>query len=542
MKITISILLFILIFRIDSFSQNQFNLEWSENDDASIFPATSICVNYYNKECSKVRLDTDENVIVAATTYENNNYDFIILKYSNDGNLIWKKVIDYNNLSEDKITDIHIDSNNNIFILGESILDNGSKVVFIKLDSQGNTIFIKNYSDNYDYAEPRKMVFDNSGNSYITGLIKIFDDFLWNDYFFIVKLNTNGDFVWENLLLDNNFTYNSFNINIVNDTIFTLGSIRNNNPTPSVLKVLIQKHDLNGNLYNNYEIDVEQMSISSSHIDHLGNCYLGFFSEYKIKKFNIFGIEDWTVSIPSNLPSNINADELRFITTDEDLNVYTTGRYYGENYGDTLSYTNGDILTLKLSSSGGIVYSHLYNHLGTHGYEGGNHLFVDNNGNVAVAGQSQKYNTWTEHDFVAIVLDPLGNEVDIIRYGDDDVEEAKSIHMDNDLNLYITGIGSAGSLLTQKYSFYDPVGINNTISNEKIKIYPNPFLTDIYIENEDNKFMSFQLFNVNGKLIINKEFNDSMNNIKIKKYLVKGIYFYRIKTNSKIITGKLIKN
>jgi len=75
-----------------------------------------------------------------------------------------------------------------------------------------------------------------------------------------------------------------------------------------------------------------------------------------------------------------------------------------------------------------------------------------------------------------------------------------------------------------------------------VNIYPNPTTDKIYIDLNDMNHCSFELFNAQGKSIIQKELNLPKNSVGMQE-LSKGLYLYRVKVDDKQIkTGKIIKD
>ncbi|HEY5771303.1 MAG TPA: T9SS type A sorting domain-containing protein, partial [Chitinophagaceae bacterium] len=76
-----------------------------------------------------------------------------------------------------------------------------------------------------------------------------------------------------------------------------------------------------------------------------------------------------------------------------------------------------------------------------------------------------------------------------------------------------------------------------------VKIYPNPFTSNIIVTLEKNDINSnFELFDIAGRKIMTSKLNNSINKIQFNKP-GGGIYMYRL-TNSKgkvFATGKLVR-
>lgn len=81
------------------------------------------------------------------------------------------------------------------------------------------------------------------------------------------------------------------------------------------------------------------------------------------------------------------------------------------------------------------------------------------------------------------------------------------------------------------------VGVNESISNNKGVLYPNPTISSLTIDLKDY-IINVQIFDFTGKLI-ESIFNHS-NSVNVS-HLISGIYFLKIETEAGIITEKFIK-
>lgn len=114
--------------------------------------------------------------------------------------------------------------------------------------------------------------------------------------------------------------------------------------------------------------------------------------------------------------------------------------------------------------------------------------------------------------------------------------------------VYTTNTGTNGSVAQGVQQPYE-ISVVSEIEQTKdiylmCTIYPNPttnFLT-LKIENFNNKNLSYQLYDIQGKLLENKKMNEN-NTIIVMKNLVPAIYFLKvIKENKEIKIFKIIKN
>ncbi len=112
---------------------------------------------------------------------------------------------------------------------------------------------------------------------------------------------------------------------------------------------------------------------------------------------------------------------------------------------------------------------------------------------------------------------------------------------------YQTHTGASGSVaegVQQPYEISVVTGLEKTKGiNLSVSAYPNPttdFL-ELKVESEKLKDLSFQLFDMNGKLLQSEKITSNQTSI-VMSNLVSGIYFVKvIQVNKEIKTFKIIK-
>lgn len=522
------------------FAQDIYTLDWSKAEPSQIISYTEDCSDPLTTECQKVRLDSEKNVIVAGSSLENGDFDFLIVKYANNGDLMWKYLLSPATGSVDYLTGIQIDTEDNIIVIGQSQQSNDiAKSIVMKFSPAGDIIWQSTYSNAYAWSFPQDLSLDDNGNVYLTGYIN-------KDYHhresFVAKFDKNGTFVWDDIYSDDeNGTYRGLKIRIVNEQIQSLGDFVASSPFD--WRMVFLKHDKNGNLIQSNETSIlgQGGGLTSYYIDAQGNAYIGLFGTFKILKFNTDGGQQWAFTVPNNLPSNVIAEEVEDIISDTNGNVYITGRHYGEHYGNNALYTNGDLQVVKISPDGNLIYGYKYQNLGTNSFDGGNRLFLGKDNYLIVGGQSQKEYIGSDYDYVAIVLNEFGIAIDTLRYSEQGDEVIKSVTMDADLNFYVTGTGN-GNTLTQKYFFQGLLDAKeDNWVKENRSIYPNPFNEFINIGlSEKYNHIDFRLFDSSGRMV--KEFLNIGADVRIDMHtLEKGAYYYQIITENYTHLGKLLK-
>ncbi|MFZ0453900.1 MAG: SBBP repeat-containing protein [Ignavibacteriaceae bacterium] len=191
-----------------------------------------------------VKIDRDLNVYVTGSCTGSNNYsDIVTIKYDENGNIRWTDLYDGDNHNLDYPSSLSITDNENIFVAGSSENSNsnstfvvirydssGSKkivkkdnsgnaklgsyvdrngdlyvcesiigeIISSKYDSNGNLIWDNNYKTTIS-PYLAKMIVDNSGNTYLTGMTNTN-----NDSLFILKINENGKQDWIQTFKNNN--------------------------------------------------------------------------------------------------------------------------------------------------------------------------------------------------------------------------------------------------------------------------------------------------------------------------------------------------
>ena len=115
-------------------------------------------------------------------------------------------------------------------------------------------------------------------------------------------------------------------------------------------------------------------------------------------------------------------------------------------------------------------------------------------------------------------------------------------------NSTITGSnGSVAQGVQQPFEIWVITGTNNSTINLNISAYPNPTYNYLSLKVDDSgklniQSMSYQLFDVHGKLLRDNELTTCQTQIDMSG-LIPSTYFLKVMKNKKLIkTFKLIKN
>lgn len=113
--------------------------------------------------------------------------------------------------------------------------------------------------------------------------------------------------------------------------------------------------------------------------------------------------------------------------------------------------------------------------------------------------------------------------------------------------VYTTATGTNGSVaqgVQQPFEISVTTGVNETSINLEISVYPNPttnFLS-LKVKSEKLESLTYQLIDLQGKVIENKKVNSTTSTIKMEE-LPKAVYFLNVVNNNQVVkTFKVIKN
>lgn len=138
-------------------------------------------------------LDKENNLIIVGNSDSTHSYDFVTLKYSSNGNLIWSRMYDAGNI--DRANSLFIDNHSNILIAGFTFLNNYGDYLILKYSPEGDTLLNLNINgqDSSSDDEANIILSDTAGNIYVTGASQSTS---FRMDFLTLKLNSNGDTIW----------------------------------------------------------------------------------------------------------------------------------------------------------------------------------------------------------------------------------------------------------------------------------------------------------------------------------------------------------
>ncbi|GAB1453312.1 hypothetical protein MASR2M47_33680 [Draconibacterium sp.] len=381
--------------------------------------------------------------------------------------------------SSESGTAMAMDSSGNIYTIGSfyqtvdfdpsavtfTLTSNGASDIFItKLDAQGNFLWAKQIGG-ADYDYPGNIAVDAFGNVLVGGTFRGTVDLnpgageqtviSLGQGAFLLKLDTNGNFMWAKYWGGNNSSASNYLSTITLDSsnnIILSGSFTGTNdlnPGTGTFTVTanndgdayISKLDTNGDFLWAMAFGVSSdgyAGLRSLALDASGNIVAtGFFSgtiaNYNLQNGGLFYIKldasgnlIWAKQTDGPSDRRINSMKL-----DEAGNVYMVGRFGGTQDFDpgpdifnlTCSSGYSDIFILKLNASGNFVWAKGFGGSASLPGDSGNSIVLDNNGYLYVTGSyvgSGDFNPGTEKfilpavgriDMFILKLDTDGNFV-----------------------------------------------------------------------------------------------------------------------------------
>lgn len=479
----------------------------------------------------------------------NGSFDGFIQKLDPDGNLIWVKSI--GGLDQDRAASISTDNDGNIYITGfymglvdfdpgigtYNLTSNGLTDIFIlKLDTNGNFIWAKSIGgSSSDYGQT--VITDNLGNIYLSGSFEDSLDFDLGAGTEILSSNGLSDIFLQKLDIDGNFLWVRSN-----------GGIGHDYPNSITL-------DNSGNLLvtGNFKETVDfDPGTGINNQTSNGN------SDAFVQKLDANGNLIWIRTMGS-----FGLDIANAITTDSSQNVYITGNFAftvdfdpGEGIYN-LSSVNGfsDIFVLKLNPMGNFVWAIS---MGGNQTDFGDSIITDTSNNVYSMGHfsgAVDLDPGTGTDFHTAIgiqdiyiqkLDTQGNFLWAKSMTSSSFTyDRTSIISDNAGNIYATGFFPSSLGFTIDSEILLPaissggldcfviklknttLGITENQIFDRVNIFPNPAEEHLTIDFGELINPSVSIYTIQGQLIFEKK-DIRERNFKLDLHKSKGIYFVEV--------------
>ncbi len=343
----------------------------------------------------QVYIDSVGNVYAAGIAGTSGHYDYLTLKYNENGELLWSAR--YNGLGnqDDQLSAIAVDGSGNVFVTGRSVgLGTSDDYATVKYDPSGNELWVVRYDGFLNSDKAVDIALDKHGNIYVTGSSYDSSYYQHND-FVTIKYDSNGIEQWQT-------RYNGYG--------------------------------------SSYDVAVNIALDDSGYIYVAGNCSdsSNYYYNYAVVKYNSLGMFEWTTHY--NGPDSLN-NQVVAMVLDKTANVYVTGT------------SERKYATVKYNVEGQFQWEALYESAAYQGCEAVD-LTLDPSGNIFVTGTIWSSDT-TSWDFATVKYNSSGIEQWVAMYDGPEgymmAELAAGIGIDSYGNIYVSG-GSAFDIATVKYA------------------------------------------------------------------------------------------
>ncbi|MFB2970208.1 S8 family serine peptidase [Aerosakkonema sp. BLCC-F183] len=367
---------------------------------------------------------------------------------------------------EDWSRDVATDSAGNVYIVGSTGSGDTSTgnwdSYLAKYDSNGNLVWKQQFNDNLaDQALGVKI--DNTDNIYIVGSTE------YDAY--VAKYNTDGEEIWKRVFSSEDGAFvmgdgargvgvdGAGNVYIAGSTMGSFDVLKSVQKITPNQDVFITKYDSDGN-----QLWVKDFG-SSKHeypwsmtVDSAGSIYMvgytegAFGGESKgsddafVTKYDSDGNQVWLRQF-----GTVATDRAFGISLDNTGNVYISGFSSGSLDGN-INSGGSDSLVVKYDNSGNHLWTKQF---GTTSSDNATTISIDKTGSIYLAGITKggldgKNNAGLNDVFITR-YDSNGNRSWSDQLGTVGEDQLLKLIIDNDNNMYLTGVAS-GSLLGQPYA------------------------------------------------------------------------------------------
>ncbi len=532
---TLSILCFVIL--VSSLSAySQVSQEWVQR-----FTSDSI----RNENVNDMFVDGSGNVYLTGSQKDRplfRNIEAVTVKYNSQGDLQWIQNYRSPDSSGAFGRAVYADNSGNVYVTGESNINSGgaNRTLVIKYGPDGTQLWSNLFSLSSAYNGGYDIITDADGNVYVTG--EYATNVITYNNIFLVKFSPSGNII--NQTFYHGRSEGGRKIGMDGSGKIIVGGYYN----ADSLSFIALKYEQNLDFVwaAIHGIGIGNQSVIDMAIDMNSNIILSGTNsislDYSVLKISPAGLIEWGRSYNSATGWDIS----RSVAADRFGNIFVTGQ--SGISGIPLSH---QFSTLKYSATGQQQWNSMYNGgISPDGYIAYS-LTLDDSSNVYIVG-----NKYSNADISTVKLNSSGNFMWEMTYNGtgNSADAGIEIGLDNNRNVYVTGtsVGSNSGydIVVIKYA-QSVIGIQNIadIVPEKYSLsqnYPNPFNPSTSIEFEilTGGKVLLNVFDITGKKI--SELVNS--NLSAGKYrydfnasgLTSGVYFYTLQTGSFRDTKRMI--
>ncbi|CAN5405099.1 hypothetical protein BH09BAC5_BH09BAC5_10010 [soil metagenome] len=314
---------------------------------------------------ASVTTDASGNIYVGGATYSNttSSYDYLVLKYSSSGSLLWHSTYNGTGNGYDVITGILVDNSGNVFVAGASKgIGSFANLDYttIKYNSSGTQQWVSRYNNVSLPDVPCGLAKDNSGNIFVAGGSA--NSIIGSDIF-VVKYNPAGTQTAtyrHNVSSGNGWDKATSLFVDGSGNVFVTGCVYQNNTT-SDMRTIKLTNSLVLQWSATYNGENKDDCANSLALDGSGNvCITGWTAktaggkDFTTIKYNASGTQQWVRRQPADINSNFG--EAKKVKTDNAGNIFVAGEM--DHNG------NKDFLAIKYDSTGQKKWEKYFNGTG----------------------------------------------------------------------------------------------------------------------------------------------------------------------------------
>lgn len=419
-----------------------------------------------------------EGVYVYGSSVGNGSQtDFAVVKYSKEGNELWRAIWNGSGNLSDQINSAVTDDAGNVYLGGFSTnTDQDIVITAVKVSASGKIVWTSAHEEpGYLKGICNSIIISTSGEIIIAGYLTSTSNI---DKLYLARISLSGQTLGKRIIENPG---NSRPVSLAPGESGSFYLAYEGDTGAGATDIVVSKFDPSFNVLwqrsftGNAAVSADRPSAIAK--DDAGNVYVcgnlinnSTGSDYFAAKMTAAGTVSWQYEFSGaylDIPSSITVDKLG--------NSYITG---SSRSGSILG--TEDVLTLKLSAGGSVIWSSIYNGI-TDGIDGGNSVAIDSKGNVVVGGYSDRGEV--QVTYALIRYDAAGQLSYFSRYSvaKEPEDFIYSILIDSSDNIYATGI-SIGidtdyDIATVKYS--ESTGIITSGNQPEVfelnQNYPNPF-------------------------------------------------------------------
>ena len=450
-----------------------------------------------------VEVDANGNVYVAGYSDGNGqyNYDLILIKYNSS--LVQQWVRTYagqGNVDNDEAYDIAIDASGNIYVTGFSF-EATSDYVTIKYRPDGMREWVRRYDGPaHDGDGAQSVVVDDLGGVYVTGISGQTPGEFNNDCF-TIKYDTNGVVQWGHRFEGTGHGGDSGIALDLDDSrnVYVAGYATG---TGTNFDLLTIKYDTNGTI-------------------------------------------QWSRTYDG---PNHKFDSALAIDVDGAGNVCVTGDVFTASAGT-------DYATVKYDTLGNQEWAATYDGP-VHGYDEGQKIVLDDEGNVYVTGYSDGGVGMVDYDYATVKYGPGGQEQWVVRYDGpgDNIDVAAGLSIDDLGSVVVSGwstgtVGTTVDFATIRYDQNGAVDVPHDAASGQVVLFasPNPFesSTTLHFALSRETPVVLQVFDLSGRAVqtlLDRRLPAGNHSVDFDaKAFAPGVYFYSLQAEGKVRSGKLVR-